>query len=296
MADIVLSYATEDREKAVQVASQFESIGFSVWWDRKIPAGMTWRQVIETSLNQMGCMVVLWSEHSITSSWVSEEAEEGRNRARLVPALIDPVMLPLGFRGIQAADLIGWNGSADAPAFRHLVAGVEALVGRRAGAIPAADSATSTARAGSRGPRKWLLAGSGLAVLLAVAAWIWHDQGSDTGKVSQPRTVNVAPSPTSPAPSPAPAHVSPVASTAATRSAEAAVDKPGPGSELRPKPVTTTVATAGTSTVAKTARAEAQPGVRTVRPARCRDILERQGLGDALTAEDRAFFQKECRP
>jgi len=133
-------------------------------------------------------------------------------------------------------------------------------------------------------------------VLLAVAAWIWHDQGSDTGKVSQPRTVNVAPSPTSPAPSPAPAHVSPVASTAATRSAEAAVDKPGPGSELRPKPVTTTVATAGTSTVAKTARAEAQPGVRTVRPARCRDILERQGLGDALTAEDRAFFQKECRP
>lgn len=296
MADIFLSYATEDREKAVQVASQFESIGFSVWWDRKIPAGMTWRQVIETSLNQMGCMVVLWSEHSITSSWVSEEAEEGRNRARLVPALIDPVMPPLGFRGIQAADLIGWNGSADAPAFRHLVAGVEALVGRRAGAIPAADSATSTARAGSRGPRKWLLAGSGLAVLLAVAAWIWHDQGSDTGKASQPRTVNVAPSPTSPAPSPAPAHVSPVASTAATRSAEAAVDKPGPGSELRPKPVTTTVATAGTSTVAKTARAEAQPGVRTVRPARCRDILERQGLGDALTAEDRAFFQKECRP
>jgi len=128
MADIFLSYATEDREKAVQVASQFESIGFSVWWDRKIPAGMTWRQVIETSLNQMGCMVVLWSEHSITSSWVSEEAEEGRNRARLVPALIDPVMPPLGFRGIQAADLIGWNGSADAPAFRHLVAGVEALV------------------------------------------------------------------------------------------------------------------------------------------------------------------------
>jgi hypothetical protein len=300
MADIFLSYATEDREKAVQVASQLESIGFSVWWDRKIPAGMTWRQVIETSLTQMGCMVVLWSEHSVASSWVSEEAEEGRNRARLVPALIDQVMPPLGFRGIQAADLIGWNGSADAPAFRHLVAGVEALVGRRAGAIPAADAATSTARAGSRGPRKWLLAGSGLAVLLAVAAWIWHDQGSDTGEVPQPRTVNVAPSPTSPAPSPAPAPVSPVAApapaTAATRSAEAAVDKPGPGSELRPKPATTAVATAGTSTVAKTARAEAQPGVRTVRPARCRDILERQGLGDALTAEDRAFFQKECRP
>ena len=301
MADIFLSYATEDREKAVQVASQFESIGFSVWWDRKIPAGMTWRQVIETSLNQMGCMVVLWSEHSIASSWVSEEAEEGRNRARLVPVLIDPVMPPLGFRGIQAADLIDWNGSPDEPGFRHLVAGVEALVGRRSGVGRAADSATSTARAGSRGPRKWVLPGSGLAVLLAVAAWVWDGQRSDTGEVSQ-QHANVGPSQPSPDQSPAPAPVTPVAVPAAppataAPSAESPVDKRSPGSELRPKPRTTAVATAATATtVAKPAHAEAQPSVRTVRPARCRDILERQGLGDTLTAEDRAFFQKECRP
>ncbi|MBN8449256.1 MAG: toll/interleukin-1 receptor domain-containing protein [Candidatus Accumulibacter sp.] len=298
MADIFLSYATEDREKAVQVASQFESIGFSVWWDRKIPAGMTWRQVIETSLNQMGCMVVLWSEHSIASSWVSEEAEEGRNRARLVPALIDPVMPPLGFRGIQAADLIDWTGSPDEPGFRHLVAGVEALVGRRSGVGRAADSATSTARAGNRSRRKRLLAGSGLAVLLAMAAWVWHGQRSDTGEASQPRTVNVGPSPTSPGPSPALTPIDPVAAptAAAAPPAEAAIEKPSPAKELPPKPRTTAVATAGTTTVAKPARSEAQPGVRTARPARCRDILERQGLGDALTAEDRAFFQKECRP
>ncbi len=293
MADIFLSYATEDREKAVQVASQFESIGFSVWWDRKIPAGMTWRQVIETSLNQMGCMVVLWSEHSIASSWVSEEAEEGRKRARLVPALIDPVMPPLGFRGIQAADLIDWTGSPDEPGFRHLVAGVEALIGRRSSVGRATDSATSAIAAGGRGYRKRLLAGSGLAVLLAVAAWVWHGQRSDTGAVSQQHAVNVGPA------LPAPAPVTPVAAPAATAapSAEAPVDKPSPGSEPRPKPRTTAVATAATTTtVAKPARAEAQSSVRTARPARCRDILERQGLGDTLTADDRAFFQKECRP
>jgi len=121
MADIFLSYAREDSEIAKRLSERLESIGWSVWWDREIPAGQTWRDVIEQSLATMGCMVVLWSKESIHSDWVKEEAEEGQAQRKLVPALIDNVKPPMGFRAIQAADLIGWDGSQDFLGFKNLI-------------------------------------------------------------------------------------------------------------------------------------------------------------------------------
>ena len=65
MADIFLSYANEDRKSAAQVAQMLESVGWRVWWDRRIPAGRTWRAVLEDALREMRCMVVLWSHSSV---------------------------------------------------------------------------------------------------------------------------------------------------------------------------------------------------------------------------------------
>jgi hypothetical protein len=39
MADIFLSYAREDAGRAKILATALESRGWSVWWDRHIPAG-----------------------------------------------------------------------------------------------------------------------------------------------------------------------------------------------------------------------------------------------------------------
>jgi hypothetical protein len=47
MADIFISYANEDRDKAAKIAALLESAGWRVWWDRRIPAGRTWRAVLE---------------------------------------------------------------------------------------------------------------------------------------------------------------------------------------------------------------------------------------------------------
>ena len=82
MADIFLSYAKEDREVARKLATLLENAGWIIWWDRRIPAGRTWHDVLEEALREMRCMVVLWSSHSIDSDWVKEEAEEARARAR----------------------------------------------------------------------------------------------------------------------------------------------------------------------------------------------------------------------
>src|SRR5213593_3310318 len=127
MADIFLSYAKENRESARSIAALLESAGWTVWWDRRIPAGRTWRSVLEEALREMRCMVVLWSTDSIESDWVKEEAEEARTIRKLVPVLIDAVTPPVGFRSIQAADLTDWDGSNDAPGARQLIADSESL-------------------------------------------------------------------------------------------------------------------------------------------------------------------------
>ena len=132
MADIFLSYAKEDREVARKVATLLENAGWVVWWDRRIPAGRTWRSVLEEALRDMRCMVVLWSTHSVESDWVRDEADEARTRKRLVPVLIEAVNPPVGFRTIQAADLSDWDGSNSAPGVKQLIADLESLVGKPA--------------------------------------------------------------------------------------------------------------------------------------------------------------------
>src|SRR5262245_54822928 len=122
VTDIFLSYAEEDREIARKISKLFEAEGWSVWWDRKIPIGKTWRNVLEEALQNMRCMVVLWSTNSINSEGVKEEAEEGKAQRKLVPVLIESVRPPMGFRTIQAADLIGWNGNTRLPGFQQLLA------------------------------------------------------------------------------------------------------------------------------------------------------------------------------
>lgn len=129
MADIFISYANEDRDRAARLAALLESSGWNVWWDRRIPAGRSWRNVLEDALVDTRCMMVLWSQHSVTSPWVAEEAEEARRlKKTLLPVLIDPVEPPIGFRTIQAADLSGWEGSADDPAARQLIADLKSLL------------------------------------------------------------------------------------------------------------------------------------------------------------------------
>ena len=113
MSDIFLSYTEQDREQARRIAAALESVGWTVWWDRRIPAGETWRSVLEEALQNMRCMIVLWSSRSIESEWVSEEATEGRRLEKLVPVMIEPVRPPAGFREIQAADLTNWDGSRE---------------------------------------------------------------------------------------------------------------------------------------------------------------------------------------
>ena len=150
MADIFLSYTEKDREQARRLAATLESVGWTVWWDRRIPAGETWRNVLQQALHDMRCMVVLWSARSIESEWVCEEATEGRRLDRLVPVLIEQVRPPAGFREIQAADLTGWDGTRDHEGMRMLVADLENLLGKPGTAGAKGASAASAGSAANK--------------------------------------------------------------------------------------------------------------------------------------------------
>ena len=62
MSDIFISYASADRDRAQGlVATALDRRGWSTWWDRSIPPGKEYDQVIEEALDCAKCVIVLWS-------------------------------------------------------------------------------------------------------------------------------------------------------------------------------------------------------------------------------------------
>lgn len=129
MTEVFLSYAREDVAIARQVAEYLLEEGWSVFWDREIPVGKTWEDVIEEQLSRAACVVVLWSSASVSSDWVRAEAAAAADRGVLVPALIDGASPPTRFRIIQTADLKGWQGRREHIGLTNLIAAVHAALG-----------------------------------------------------------------------------------------------------------------------------------------------------------------------
>lgn len=107
--DIFISYAREDREFASMLAERFRAREWSVWWDHRMLPGEDFTSRIQNQLDSARCVVVVWSEHSVNSKYVRDEASEGLRGDRLVPVRIDGVRPPIGFRNVHTADLIDWR-------------------------------------------------------------------------------------------------------------------------------------------------------------------------------------------
>jgi hypothetical protein len=138
MADIFISYANEDRTAAQQVANHLTAQGWSVWWDRDLTPGLEYAREIEEVLGVARCVVVIWSTNSTESRWVQDEAQEGLDRGILVPIRIDQAQIPLGFRGVQTADLSDWHGELNNQQLKRFLAAVEAQL--NPGKVHVADS------------------------------------------------------------------------------------------------------------------------------------------------------------
>ena len=129
MSDIFISYARSTQAQANQVAEALRALGYGVWRDDELPAHRAYGEVIEERLRAAKAVVVIWSADAAKSQWVQAEADVAREGGKLVQLSLDGARLPLPFDRIQCADLAGWNGRADAPGWRKVVASIAELAG-----------------------------------------------------------------------------------------------------------------------------------------------------------------------
>ena len=133
MSDIFICYSRSDRALADQLVQRLRAAGWSVFIDVQTRVGERWDKAIQREMHAAQAFVALWSERSIESDYVLEEAEYGKRKGILVPAFIERVDFPYGFNRIQTADLVGWAGEPDHPglaqildALRQQLGGIEA--------------------------------------------------------------------------------------------------------------------------------------------------------------------------
>jgi len=182
MSDIFFSYKSEDREKIERVVRELQTDGFDVWWDREIPAGKTYRQVIQDAIGEAKVVIVAWSKHtedSGTAGWVYGEVDEAKRQAKgLLPILLEPCSVPMEYRAIQAVDLSNWKGGRGVPEWKRLTDGLRL-------ALSSAGVAAPQPLAGKLPPRPSVRPGGGnplpliiggvvaLAAVGAAAFFLW---------------------------------------------------------------------------------------------------------------------------
>ena len=130
MSDIFISYASEDKSRVEALAHALERKGWSVWWDRRIPIGRSFDEVIEEALDGSKAVVVVWTSTSVKSQWVKNEAREGLRRRVLFPVmLLEEVRIPLEFRDVQTAHLMDWRPEQEHHGFTQFIDDLTQVIG-----------------------------------------------------------------------------------------------------------------------------------------------------------------------
>lgn len=128
MADIFLSYSRDDLDRVRPLVTALEKEGFSVWWDRTLIPGEQFAETIDREIQSAACVVVVWSESSVASQWVKNEALDGMDRGVLVPILLDRVRLPVPFKQHQIVDFTNWPRNVDTEQYQSVVDAIFGLV------------------------------------------------------------------------------------------------------------------------------------------------------------------------
>lgn len=169
---VFLSYSRADQPLALQVLAALEAAGITVWWDGLLPGGARYNDVTEHKLESAYAVITLWSQTSVHSHWVHDEAMRGRDRGCLVPASIDGSEPPLGFRQFQWVTLFDAGGAIIPSAMARLIQSVErmhpAAGGHKPLSPPRAPAAPVAAAPHGRfrmDRRKAVGAGAALAIL-----------------------------------------------------------------------------------------------------------------------------------
>ena len=166
MADVFISYKSDDRTDVQRLVVGLRAHDLAVWWDQDIPPGAPWEATIERELKDAVATIVVWSPRSVASENVKAEARWARREGRLVQVFVAHCVPPLFFGESQGVNLQNWGGDLSDHRFQAVVTALRAIV---AGKAPPEGVGYSPAR------RRWRwrvavggLAASVVALVLAV--------------------------------------------------------------------------------------------------------------------------------
>lgn len=105
---IFFSYAREDSEFALKLATNLRSAGVNLWLDQlDIPAGARWDRTVEEALKTCFCILVILSPASVVSHNVMDEVSFGiEEEKKIVPVRYLHCDIPFRLKRIQYIDLI----------------------------------------------------------------------------------------------------------------------------------------------------------------------------------------------
>jgi formylglycine-generating enzyme required for sulfatase activity len=130
--DIFISYKSERRKAAEHLAAVLTHYGYSVWFDYQLIKGSDFGLQIGRRIREARALVVLWCARSVESRWVVEEAALGDRLGILIPVVIEPCELPVGFQRQDYIDMSAWDGAPRGHQLDPLIDAAEQRTGRPA--------------------------------------------------------------------------------------------------------------------------------------------------------------------
>jgi hypothetical protein len=112
MAQVFISYKSDDRPHVQRLVQALRANGLAVWWDQDISPDAPWEATIERELDEAKAVIVAWSQTSVASEHVKAEARRARHDGKLIQVFLDNCQPPLFFGERQGVSLVGWNGAA----------------------------------------------------------------------------------------------------------------------------------------------------------------------------------------
>ena len=198
MADIFVSYASQDRDVAFRIVGFLEQQGITCWVaPRDVPPGVEYGQAIISGIEQSRALVLILSDQSNDSMFVRKEVERAVSKTKPV--------LPVRIREVTPSGSLEffissaqWVDAWKSPMEQHLLPLVGAIkaIGQP-GAVPVRSAPLPPPRRSSMP----LWVSMALATVLTAAAGAWWYASSAPATTAPAAT---APPAAAPAPAPAP--------------------------------------------------------------------------------------------
>ncbi len=137
MADIFISFKTDDTPRVQAIHDGFRARGLTVFWSNDIPKGApNYQAIIKDEILKAPVVVVMWTKDSVHSGPVTQECAQAEKADKLFQVLLDeiePIDLPMEVKfKAQKTMLLGWTGDRYHPEWRKLNDAIDAKLKRHA--------------------------------------------------------------------------------------------------------------------------------------------------------------------